>query len=134
MLQRNRDTSCRGGGFRCTGRPSLPCGSRPHVPARCRRTCSCLRGRAVTNLDPIADAIGLLEQSNVAPPYVVVMHPRTWGAIRKLKEQPSGHNKPLVADPPSSDAPQRVFGSDHLRDEPAQRDGDAGLVFERYNE
>ena len=47
-------------------------------------------GGPVTDLDPVADAIGLLEQANVAPPYVAVMHARTWGAIRKLKEQPSG--------------------------------------------
>jgi hypothetical protein len=45
------------------------------------------------------------------PPYVIVAHPRTWGVIRKLKEQPTGSNKPLVADPPSSDARGRYPGT-----------------------
>lgn len=53
-------------------------------------------GAALANLDPFADAIGLLEQEN-AEAAAIVMHPRTWKAILKLKET-STSNKPLVQD------------------------------------
>jgi HK97 family phage major capsid protein len=66
-------------------------------------------GGPIQNLDVVADALSLLESANVPPPFVAVMAPRTWGAIRKLKEQ-SGSNRPLVADPPASDAAPRIFG------------------------
>ncbi|MFN8111515.1 MAG: phage major capsid protein [Thermoleophilia bacterium] len=52
-------------------------------------------GSTPTNLDPIADAIGTLAQSN-ANATVIVMHPRTWQTLSKLKELPSGSNKPLL--------------------------------------
>lgn len=51
-------------------------------------------GGAVTSLDPFADAIGLLEQSN-ARATAVAMHPRTWQALLKLKEE-TGSVKPLL--------------------------------------
>ena len=52
-------------------------------------------GAALTNLDPFADAIGTLAQSN-ASATAIVMHPRTWQSALKLKEQTSGNNKPLL--------------------------------------
>ena len=52
-------------------------------------------GATPTNLDPFADAIGLLAQAN-AEASAVVMHPRTWQTLIKLKEQTTGNNKPLL--------------------------------------
>lgn len=52
-------------------------------------------GAALTNLDPFADAISLLETEN-AQATAVVMHPRSWQALLKLKEQTTGNNKPLL--------------------------------------
>jgi HK97 family phage major capsid protein len=54
-------------------------------------------GASLSNLDPFADAIGLLAQEN-ATAGAFVMHPRTWRAVLKLKEAPSGSNKPLVSE------------------------------------
>jgi HK97 family phage major capsid protein len=56
-----------------------------------------------TNLDMFADAIGQLAQDNAAAD-VVVMHPRTWRQLLKLKEQASGNNKPLLQDSAGSGA------------------------------
>ncbi|MDI3386356.1 phage major capsid protein [Streptomyces sp. B-S-A8] len=52
-------------------------------------------GGAFTHLDPFADALGLLEEAN-AHGTAIVMHPRTWKALTKLKEAPTGSNKPLL--------------------------------------
>jgi HK97 family phage major capsid protein len=52
-------------------------------------------GAVPTNIDPIADAIGALEEEN-ASAGAIVMHPRTWKTLIKLKEQTSGNNKPLL--------------------------------------
>ena len=54
-------------------------------------------GAALADLDPFADAISLLEQEN-ATATAIVMHPRTWKACLKLKEEASGNNKPLLQD------------------------------------
>lgn len=54
-----------------------------------------VNGAAPTNLDPFADAIGLLETEN-STAGAIVMHPRTWQTLSKLKEQTSGNNKPLL--------------------------------------
>src|SRR5581483_5869435 len=43
-------------------------------------------GGTPTNLDQFADAIGLLEQEN-ATATAIVMHPRTWKTLIKIKEQ-----------------------------------------------
>lgn len=51
-------------------------------------------GAAFTNLDPFADALGALAQENAAGT-AIVMHPRTWKALTKLKEV-SGSAKPLL--------------------------------------
>lgn len=52
-------------------------------------------GATPTNLDPFADAIGTLAQAN-AEASAIVMHPRTWQTLLKLKEQTSSNNKPLL--------------------------------------
>ncbi|MGH3927572.1 MAG: hypothetical protein ACRDTT_32715, partial [Pseudonocardiaceae bacterium] len=54
-------------------------------------------GAALANLDPFADALGLLRE-NDATGSAIVMPPRTWRALIKLKEQSSGSNKPLLAE------------------------------------
>jgi HK97 family phage major capsid protein/HK97 family phage prohead protease len=64
-------------------------------------------GASLTSLDPVADAIGLLEAANVPGPYVAVMPPRTWAAIRKFKDTT---NAPLLTQFPSTDATRAVFG------------------------
>ncbi|GAA2348832.1 hypothetical protein GCM10009854_27900 [Saccharopolyspora halophila] len=53
-------------------------------------------GAAISNLDPFADALGMLSGVN-AEPGAIVMHPRTWRAITKLKETGTS-NKPLITD------------------------------------
>jgi HK97 family phage major capsid protein len=53
-------------------------------------------GAALTNLDPIADAIGSLMDYN-ASAAAIVMHPRTWRALTKIKEA-TGSAKPLLQD------------------------------------
>jgi HK97 family phage major capsid protein len=52
-------------------------------------------GAALSNLDPFADAIGMLEEEN-ARATAIVMHPRTWREAIKLRELTSGSNKPLL--------------------------------------
>jgi HK97 family phage major capsid protein len=49
---------------------------------------------APTNLDPIANAITTLESNN-AHATAIVMHPRSWGTLSKLKEG-TASNKPLL--------------------------------------
>lgn len=51
-------------------------------------------GAALTNLDPFADALGLLAEAN-ADGKAIVMHPRNWRAITKIKEA-TGSNKPVI--------------------------------------
>jgi len=67
-------------------------------------------GGALSNLDPFVDAIGLLQAANVPGPYVVALNPRTWTALAKLKEAPSGSNAPLLQESPGDAAPPRVVG------------------------
>jgi HK97 family phage major capsid protein len=69
-------------------------------------------GATPTNLDPLADAFGLLATANAEGPYAVVMHPRTWQTLTKLKEQTSGNNKPLLQGPEApTKAPDRsIYG------------------------
>ncbi len=61
-------------------------------------------GAELTNLDPIADALGMLVEKN-AQGSAVVMHPRTWRKLLKLKDQASGSNKPLLLQENVNDAP-----------------------------
>lgn len=51
-------------------------------------------GAALTSLDPFADAIGTLEQANTDGG-AIVMHPRSWQALLKVKEV-TGGTKPLM--------------------------------------
>ncbi|MBM0226461.1 phage major capsid protein [Micromonospora sp. ATA51] len=61
-------------------------------------------GAAVTNLDPIADALGLLAEANADDESaVIVMTPKVWRAIMKLKEA-TGSNKSLIQDSAGSAA------------------------------
>lgn len=53
-------------------------------------------GLAIANLDPFADAIGTLEGYN-AEATAIVMHPRTWQGLLKLREA-TGSNKPMLQD------------------------------------
>jgi HK97 family phage major capsid protein len=55
-----------------------------------------MNGLAITNLDPIADALGLLITAN-ANPSALVMAPRTWASLAKVKEV-SGSAKPVLQD------------------------------------
>jgi HK97 family phage major capsid protein len=53
-------------------------------------------GSTPTNVDFIADALTTIEIAN-GTPGAVVMSPRTWGTLKKLKEV-SGSNKPILQD------------------------------------
>jgi HK97 family phage major capsid protein len=53
-------------------------------------------GAALTDLDPIIEALGLLEAEN-AEGTSIVMHPRTWADLMKLREQ-TGSLKPLLSE------------------------------------
>ncbi len=62
-------------------------------------------GATISNLDPIADAIEKLEDAN-ARPGAIVLAPRTWGQIRKLKDT---QNRPLV-NSGTTDTPASIYG------------------------
>ena len=50
---------------------------------------------APANLDVFANAITTLETNN-AIATAIVMHPRTWGTLSKIKEGTASNNKPLL--------------------------------------
>lgn len=52
-------------------------------------------GATPTNLDPFADALSGLEAQNAAGDKAIVMHPRTWGVLAKVKEA-TGSAKPIL--------------------------------------
>lgn len=52
-------------------------------------------GASPTNLDAWADALGLLAEANARGPVAIVMHPRTWRTLSKIKEV-SGSTKPVL--------------------------------------
>lgn len=52
-------------------------------------------GAVFTNLDPFADAIGAVLEDN-ADASAIVMHPRDWKNLLKLKEATASNNKPLL--------------------------------------
>jgi HK97 family phage major capsid protein/HK97 family phage prohead protease len=62
-------------------------------------------GAAITNLDPISDALALLEGAN-AVAGAIVMPPRTWNVLRKLKDTTG---RPLLGDGAASTTPS-IFG------------------------
>lgn len=53
-------------------------------------------GGALANLDPFADAIGLLMAANVPGPYAIAMAPRTWTTLTKVKEA-TGSVRPVLS-------------------------------------
>ena len=68
-------------------------------------------GGALTTLDPFAEAFGLLEAEN-ATATAIVMTPRDWKAVLKLKET-STSNKPLVqeeAGGPTAKPRRSIYG------------------------
>lgn len=50
---------------------------------------------ALTDYDPLVEAVGLLRAANVPAPYAVVMHPRTLTELELLKDE-SGSNRQLA--------------------------------------
>jgi HK97 family phage major capsid protein len=52
-------------------------------------------GAALTNLDAIADALGLLDAANAGPRRAIFMAPRNWTTLSKVKEV-SGSAKPVL--------------------------------------
>lgn len=54
-------------------------------------------GATPTNLDPFADALGSLESQNANGAKAIVMHPRTWGVLAKVKEA-TGSAEPVLQD------------------------------------
>jgi len=61
-------------------------------------------GSTFSNLDPFADAIGLLNSVNAGGEYVVVMSPAVWQALSKIKVG-SAFNTPLLTAPEIYGAP-----------------------------
>ena len=69
-------------------------------------------GAAFTNLDPFADAIGQLAENN-ATANAIVMTPRDWKALSKLKEVTGASNKPLLQESAGSGGQgveRRIYG------------------------
>jgi HK97 family phage major capsid protein len=67
---------------------------------------------ASVGVDPFADAIGLLEEAN-ATATAIVMTPRDWRALLKVKELTTGSNKPLLAESagsPTGGIQRSIFG------------------------
>lgn len=70
-----------------------------------------VNGAAFTNLDPFADAIGALEIEN-SKASAIVLHPRSWKALMKLKADGTS-NKALLQDFSGSGAEgvqRRIYG------------------------
>ena len=70
-----------------------------------------VNGASLVNLDPIADALGLLSEVNTTGG-ALVMHPRTWKLLSKVKEA-SGSVRPLLsqaAASPSGKIERTLFG------------------------
>ena len=64
---------------------------------------------APTNLDVFATAIATLAGFN-AKASAIVMHPRTWGTLIKLKEGTANNNKPLLLDTAGSGPSGSLYG------------------------
>jgi len=67
---------------------------------------------APANLDVFATAIATLETNN-AQATAIVMHPRTWGTLSKLKEGTAANNKPLLQESAGSGGQavdRRIYG------------------------
>jgi len=72
-------------------------------------------GAAVTDLDVITDALGMLEDADVPGPFVIVMRPSVWRQFRKLTD---AQGRRLLGDFGSEASPNidgvRVFTSNQL--------------------
>jgi HK97 family phage major capsid protein len=66
-------------------------------------------GSQITNLDPFADAIGLLAEAN-ATATAIVMAPRTWSGLLTLKKGVTDDNTPLLLDAVSEGPVPSIFG------------------------
>jgi len=53
-------------------------------------------GAALTNLDPFVDAFAAIQSAN-ATPAAIVMHPKTWQQLSKVRTLSSGSNQPLLS-------------------------------------
>lgn len=60
-------------------------------------------GAPLANLDPFAEAIGLLAEAN-ANATAIIMHPRNWRALIQIKEDSGTSLKPLLQDSAGSGA------------------------------
>jgi HK97 family phage major capsid protein len=68
-------------------------------------------GAALTDLDAFADALGLLSEAN-AEGRAIVMHPRTWRGLTKVKEDGTS-TRPLLSEAatsPSGAMERRLYG------------------------
>lgn len=68
-------------------------------------------GAALTNLDPFAQALGLLDAANATGPRAIVMHPSVWQVLSKIKER-TDSVRPLmtVATAPTAAAERSIYG------------------------
>jgi HK97 family phage major capsid protein len=64
---------------------------------------------APANLDVFANAIATLESNN-ATASAIVMHPRTWGTLSKLKQGTANNNMPLLLESPGSPVTRSIYG------------------------
>lgn len=65
-------------------------------------------GAALASFDPFADALSLLEAENAPGPYAVAMHPRSFRAARKLKDDTG---RPLLTESPDQATPYQLWGA-----------------------
>jgi HK97 family phage major capsid protein len=67
-------------------------------------------GAALSNLDVFSDALGMLAEEN-AEGSAIVMHPRNWRALTKIKDLTTGSNRPVLIDAAGAptDGPRRAI-------------------------
>jgi HK97 family phage major capsid protein len=66
-------------------------------------------GGQLTDLDPFAEAIGLLAEAN-ATATAIVLHPREWGTLLRLKRGAVDDNMPLLLDAVSEGPVPAIYG------------------------
>jgi HK97 family phage major capsid protein len=64
---------------------------------------------APANLDVFANAITTLETNN-AKATAIVMHPRTWGTLSKIKMGTANNNMPLLLETPGAEVTRSIYG------------------------
>lgn len=72
-----------------------------------------ITGVGALTLEDIADAIAALEAANAPPPFVVVLPPRSWSALRKVRDASGGAGTGafLLSPSPATDAALSLFGA-----------------------